>query len=343
MIARPARLLECLEFDPEDQSSGVTFSNAIDRVQRLKLTAQNEHIPQYILSRLQANFGGPNVTPADANKRPSFVPGNTQPAVTFVTPNYRPHKHDFKFVKKLSAGAYGAVYLSKHHRTNEFVAIKVLRKKDLLAKNMIDQVLNERDILHFAQNPFVVTLFCSFSSKESLYMVMEYAPGGDLASVLKALGCLDEKSARRYVAETILAIEYIHEYGIIHRDLKPDNLVIGRDGHIKLTDFGLSKIGLMNRTTMIEVQSANHIHHDKQVLGTPDYTAPEVILGQGYGPPVDWWSLGIILFELLLGCPPFRAETVQDLFIKTVNDPVEVLLLKSCCCCCFPSRMSICL
>jgi microtubule-associated serine/threonine kinase len=153
-------------------------------------------------------------------------------------------------------------------------------------------------------------------------MVMEYAPGGDLASLLKSIGCMDEKTARRYIAETILAIEYIHEYGIIHRDLKPDNLVIGRDGHIKLTDFGLSKIGLMNRTSMIEMQQPTH--SDKQVLGTPDYIAPEVILGQGYGPPVDWWSLGVILYEFLLGFPPFRADSVQQLFRKTVNDPVEV-------------------
>ena len=155
-------------------------------------------------------------------------------------------------------------------------------------------------------------------------MVMEYAPGGDLASLLKALGCMDEKTARRYTAETILAIEYIHEYGIIHRDLKPDNLVIGRDGHIKLTDFGLSKIGLMNRTSLIEMQVTSP---DKQVLGTPDYIAPEVILGQCYGPPVDWWSLGIILFEFLFGVHPFRDDNVQALFQKTVEEPVQVRFL----------------
>eukprot|EP00042_Codosiga_hollandica_P050089 m.591437 g.591437 ORF g.591437 m.591437 type:complete len:1419 (+) comp58016_c0_seq1:169-4425(+) len=317
MISRPARLLECLEFNPEDTAR--QEMGAEDRFQQLRLTAKNDHIPQYILSKLQANFGlVVDPDPADAKLMPLPAPQS----VNFITENYRPRKHDFKFEKQLSAGAYGAVYLAKHMRTSEYVAIKVLKKRDLRTKNMIDQVMNERDILQFAQNPFLVTLYCSFASKESLYMVMEFAPGGDLASLLKSVYCMEEKTARRYVAETILAIEYIHEYGIIHRDLKPDNLVIGRDGHIKLTDFGLSKIGLMNRTTMIELQTT-HSTSDKQVLGTPDYIAPEVILGQGYGPPVDWWSLGIILYELIVGLPPFRADSVAQLFNKTVNEEVE--------------------
>ena len=154
---------------------------------------------------------------------------------------------------------------------------------------------------------------------------MEFAPGGDLASLLKNVGRLDEKSARRYIAETVLAVEYIHEYGLIHRDLKPDNLGIGRTGHIKLTDFGLSKIGLMNRTTMIETQV--NLPKETQVLGTPDYIAPEVVLGQSYGPAVDWWSVGIILFEFLVGAPPFQGDTVQEIFRKTVQEEVEVCVL----------------
>ncbi len=151
---------------------------------------------------------------------------------------------------------------------------------------------------------------------------MEYAPGGDLSTMLKNLGVMEEKVARRYIAETILAVEYIHEYGIIHRDLKPDNIVIGRTGHIKLTDFGLSKIGLMNRTALIETSVAST--EEGGVLGTPDYIAPEVILGQGYGPAVDWWSIGIILYEFLVGYPPFRGKTVQELFQHAVQDEVQV-------------------
>jgi microtubule-associated serine/threonine kinase len=151
---------------------------------------------------------------------------------------------------------------------------------------------------------------------------MEYAPGGDLATLLKNVGCMEERNARRYIAETVLAVEYIHEYGIIHRDLKPDNLVLGRTGHIKLTDFGLSKIGLMNRTTMIETSAPKP--KEQQVLGTPDYIAPEVILGQGYGPAVDWWSLGVILYEFLLGYPPFQGDSVQEIFRNAVQEDVPV-------------------
>ena len=314
IISIPSRLLECLEFDPARVDSTQTRA---ERVQLMQLTANNSHIPQYVLSRLTTHFGATLMPGEEVSSQFQAAASNT-----FVTPNYQPCKHDFKFEKQLSAGAYGAVYLARHIKSNEQVAIKVLKKKDVLTKNLMHQVLHERDIMQFAQNPFLVNLLCSFSTKVSLYIVMEYAPGGDLATLLKNIGCMDEKTARRYVAETVLAVEYIHEYGIIHRDLKPDNLVLGRTGHVKLTDFGLSKIGLMNRTTMIETHTGPQTQKEKQVLGTPDYIAPEVILGQAYGPAVDWWSVGIILFEFLLGYPPFQGSTVAEIFQKAVQDEV---------------------
>lgn len=165
LISRPARLLECLEFDPEAEAARRTAGDGnanVDRVMQLKLLAKDDHMPQYILSRLQTNFG---VTSVNNTQVITTALSASASHVNFVSPDYKPTKRDFKFEKQLSAGAYGAVYLAKHNSSGEYVAIKVLRKKDLRTKNMIDQVMNERDILHFAQNPFLVTLYCSFASK----------------------------------------------------------------------------------------------------------------------------------------------------------------------------------
>lgn len=157
-------------------------------------------------------------------------------------------------------------------------------------------------------------------------MVMEYVEGGDCASLLKNMGPLPVDLARFYFAETLLAVEYLHSYGIVHRDLKPDNLLITAMGHIKLTDFGLSKIGLMNLATNLYegyLDKETKQFNDKQVFGTPEYIAPEVILRQGYGKPVDWWSMGVILYEFLVGCVPFFGETPEELFAHVINDEIE--------------------
>lgn len=178
----------------------------------------------------------------------------------------------------------------------------------------------------FADNPFVVSMCCSFETKKHLCLVMEYVEGGDCATLLKNIGPLPADMARFYFAETVLAVEYLHSYGIVHRDLKPDNLLITALGHIKLTDFGLSKMGLMSlATTLYEgyIDRETRQFSDKQVFGTPEYIAPEVILRQGYGKPVDWWSMGIILYEFLIGCVPFFGDTPEELFAHTVNDDIE--------------------
>jgi microtubule-associated serine/threonine kinase len=156
-------------------------------------------------------------------------------------------------------------------------------------------------------------------------MLMEYVEGGDCASLLKSAGVLPIEIARLYIAETLLAIEYLHSCGIVHRDLKPDNLLITAIGHIKLTDFGLSKIGLMNRTTLVSEGCLNETQQfkDHDLCGTPDYIAPEVILRQGYGKPVDYWALGIILYEFLIGIVPFLGGSPEELFTNIINEEVE--------------------
>ncbi|KAL2539409.1 putative serine/threonine protein kinase IREH1 [Abeliophyllum distichum] len=245
---------------------------------------------------------------------------------------------DFEIIKPISRGAFGRVFLAKKRTTGDLFAIKVLKKADMIRKNAVESILAERDILISVRNPFVVRFFYSFTCRENLYLVMEYLNGGDLYSLLRNLGCLDEDVARVYIAEVVLALEYLHSLSVVHRDLKPDNLLIAHDGHIKLTDFGLSKVGLINSTDDLsgpavsgtslmeddepQLSASEHQQERRKkrsAVGTPDYLAPEILLGTGHGFTADWWSVGVILFELIVGIPPFNAEHPQKIFDNILN------------------------
>uniref|UniRef100_A0A8C9FB45 non-specific serine/threonine protein kinase n=1 Tax=Pavo cristatus TaxID=9049 RepID=A0A8C9FB45_PAVCR len=310
IISRPARLLECLEFDPEE------FYHLLEAAEGHAKVGQGikTDIPRYIISQL-----GLVKDPLEGRR----LLGRSQPTVS--APRRKPCEGDFETIKLISNGAYGAVYLVRHRETRQRFALKKINKQNLILRNQIQQVFVERDILTFAENPFVVSMFCSFETKRHLCMVMEYVEGGDCATLLKNMGPLPVDMAKMYFAETVLALEYLHNYGIVHRDLKPDNLLITSMGHIKLTDFGLSKIGLMNMTTNLyegHMEKDTREFMDKQVCGTPEYIAPEVILIQGYGKPVDWWAMGIILYEFLVGCVPFFGDTPEELFGQVISDEI---------------------
>lgn len=392
IISHPARLLECIEFDPRAVVEVEAREEAEERVKEMRSSAL--HLPRYILEKLTSSFGPPELTAGIRSSEVSDGMLPQQPRVRFLElyTDKAPAKADFEYQKLLSSGAYGSVYLGRHKATKEQVAIKHLRKKDMDAKNCYEQVLAEAKVLRFGHNPFVASMFCSFCSAHSLYIVMEYAAGGDLASMLKAVGYLEERSARQYFAEAVLAVEYIHEFGIVHRDLKPDNLVITKHGHIKLIDFGLSRFGVLARTTELMLQKVDPVRRtlspnssahrrgsilltqpdehsarddldtaaqdlglpvaehgmghsqtsnkstnvantrgqpisgdhsdmaghrrggdpdgvlcetgrsDIGVVGTPDYIAPEVILGESPGKHVDWWSMGVILYVVRREC-----------------------------------------
>ncbi|GAC76453.1 NDR and related serine/threonine kinases [Moesziomyces antarcticus T-34] len=175
------------------------------------------------------------------------------PRIPPAAPSSRPTASsikDFDIIKPISKGAFGSVFLAKKRTTGDYYAIKVLKKSDMIAKNQITNVKAERMILMTQnQSPFVVKLFFTFQSAEFLYLVMEYLPGGDCASLCKVLGGLSEEWARQYIAEVVIGLQHLHSKGVVHRDLKPDNLLIDQKGHLKLTDFGLSKIGLLGRQT----------------------------------------------------------------------------------------------
>uniref|UniRef100_A0A8C1G404 non-specific serine/threonine protein kinase n=1 Tax=Cyprinus carpio TaxID=7962 RepID=A0A8C1G404_CYPCA len=274
IIARPARLLECLEFDPEE------FYHLLEAAEGHAKEGQciKSDIPRYIISQLGLTrdpLEGKNATYSEGHYKLN--------SNTFLSP-------------------LRAVFLVRHKETRQRFAMKKINKQNLILRNQIQQAFVERDILTFAENPFVVSMFCSFETRRHLCMVMEYVEG--------------KKDSLWRV--TVFMEDFSN--GLFF-----NSLLITSMGHIKLTDFGLSKIGLMSLTTNLyegHIEKDAREFLDKQVCGTPEYIAPEVILRQGYGKPVDWWAMGVILYEFLVGCAPFFGDTPEELFGQVISDEI---------------------
>ncbi|KAJ1982573.1 rim15, signal transduction response regulator [Dimargaris verticillata] len=329
----------------------------------------------------------------------TMLPPTTQPqtatppasSLPSAAPLKLPSIRDFELLKQISRGAFGKVYLCRKKTTSDLFAIKMLKKADMIRKNMVASVLTERKVLSLMKTPYVVKLYYAFHSTDYLYLVMEYLIGGDLGSLLQGMGGFDQTMTRFYAAETALALHYLHENGIVHRDLKPDNILLDSRGHIKLTDFGLSQIrvkdseapltslitgphrhqghspdertkaydagggassvpswlamaaapaqpppsatatpaapsasrGAGSSSSAAQVSSASDHHREIPFLGTPDYLAPELLLGTRDSPEVDWWAFGVCIFEFLTGYPPFTDDSPQAIFTNILNHDID--------------------
>jgi serine/threonine kinase 38 len=242
---------------------------------------------------------------------------------------------NFDPIKIIGKGAFGEVRVVRNKQTGEILAMKKLNKTEMIYKNQIQHVKTERDVLTTTNNPWIVELKYSFQDDRFLYLVMEYLGGGDLMTLLIRKNILSEPEARFYIAELVLAVESIHNMNFIHRDLKPDNILLDNQGHIKLSDFGLSKNAEITSNSEVLSKLEEDARHKRRIeerndyrknrklaystVGTPDYIAPEVFSRTGYSETVDWWSIGVILYEMLVGYPPFYAEKPADICHKILS------------------------
>ncbi|KAG0469976.1 hypothetical protein HPP92_016676 [Vanilla planifolia] len=260
---------------------------------------------------------------------------------------------DFELLTIIGRGAFGEVRLCREKSTGHVYAMKKLKKSEMLRRGQVEHVKAERNLLAEVDSDCIVKLYCSFQDDEYLYLIMEYLPGGDMMTLLMRKDTLTEEEAIFYVGQTVLAIESIHRHSYIHRDIKPDNLLLDRSGHLKLSDFGLCKpldcknfpklsesdytVGAtkpimegdknLNSSPLAQrTQQEQLLHWQKNrrtlaysTVGTPDYIAPEILLKKGYGMECDWWSLGAIMYEMLVGYPPFYSEEPMSTCRKIVN------------------------
>lgn len=218
---------------------------------------------------------------------------------------------DFEVLKVVGQGAFGRVYQVRIKNTSEIYAMKVMRKDKIMEKNHAEYMKAERDILTKIDHPFVVQLKYSFQTKYRLYLVLDFINGGHLFFQLYHHGLFREDLAQIYAAEIVSAVSHLHANGIMHRDLKPENILLGADGHVMLTDFGLAK-------------QFDENTRSNSMIGTVEYMAPEIVLGKGHNKAADWWSVGILLYEMLTGKPPFIGWNRAKIQQKIVKDKMKL-------------------
>lgn len=213
---------------------------------------------------------------------------------------------DFELLKVLGQGAFGKVFLAQHKETGKIYAMKVLKKNNIIAMNQLEHTKTEKMILQHVNHPFIVGLEFAFQTPAKLYFVLEFMKGGELFNHISKMNKLSESEAIFYAACAALALGHLHKNNYIYRDLKPENILLDEYGFAKLADFGLAKFLKQDEQT-------------NTFCGTPEYLAPEVILGQGHNRLADWWALGILIYEMLVGMTPFRAANVQILYSSIIK------------------------
>lgn len=323
------RFLESSKLTPASAPGGAAASDAVDLVEK----ARREQMEK-AMDRM-------NLAPLVRQKVQASLAA--APAARKLSPS------DFESIAIIGRGAFGEVRLCRKKDNRAVFAMKVMKKSEMFKKNQVAHIRAERDVLALCNNQWVVKLHFSFQDEKYLHLVMEYLPGGDLMTILMKYDTLTDDQTRFYMAEVALAIKSVHDINYLHRDLKPDNVLLDANGHIKLSDFGLCKgfesspvpymdqfqealkqqqhdvlpgSARANASGTSEVRSDWKTRSRKlaySTVGTPDYIAPEVFAQTGYGVECDWWSLGVIMFECLVGYPPFYSDVPMSTCRKIVN------------------------
>jgi len=213
----------------------------------------------------------------------------------------------FKLQKTLGTGAFGRVRFVTHMATGKHYALKTLKKAAIIKMKQVDHIMSEKQILSEMSHPFIVNLHGTFHDHQYIHMVLEYVVGGEFFTHLRKAGRFDNDQSCFYASQITAIFEYCHSKNVVYRDLKPENILISADGYVKLTDFGFAKV--------IE-------HRTYTLCGTPEYIAPEVLLNKGHGKPVDWWTLGILMYEMIVGYPPFVDEDPMGIYQKILSGKI---------------------
>lgn len=223
---------------------------------------------------------------------------------------------DFDIVKVLGRGAFGKVMLvkKKDDTSKKLYALKTWKKADIVKANQVEHTMTERFVLEHIESPFLAHMSYAWQTPEKLYVVMDYLTGGEIFFWIQKQRKFTESRARLCLAECCLAIKAMHDKNVIHRDLKPENILLDSDGHVKVVDYGLAKGN---------ITGAGEEGGTKTFCGTPEYVAPELVENRGHGKAVDWWALGVILFELLYGLPTFYDKNVKKMYTKILHDPIK--------------------
>ncbi|KAK1659540.1 kinase-like domain-containing protein [Colletotrichum godetiae] len=218
---------------------------------------------------------------------------------------------DFELLKVVGKGSFGKVMQVRKKDTNRIYALKTIRKAHIISRSEVAHTLAERSVLAQINNPFIVPLKFTFQSPEKLYFVLAFVNGGELFHHLQKEQRFDVNRSRFYTAELLCALECLHGFNVIYRDLKPENILLDYQGHIALCDFGLCKLDMKDED------------RTNTFCGTPEYLAPELLMGQGYNKTVDWWTLGVLLYEMLTGLPPFYDENTNEMYRKILSEPLH--------------------
>lgn len=208
----------------------------------------------------------------------------------------------------LGTGSFGRVRIAKEKKTGKYVAVKILKKAEIIKMKQVDHIMNENNILASIDHPFIIYMDGFTQDDKHLYLVIEFVRGGEMFTYLRGIGKFDAKQAQFYSSQVASMFEYLHSKNIIYRDLKPENILIDHLGYLKLTDFGFAKI----------VESRTYT-----LCGTPEYLAPEMLLNKGHGKPVDWWTFGILLYEMIAGIDPFSDEDPMLIYQKILKGKVK--------------------